>query len=95
MWQKGQSGNPNGRPHKQCGLTDELYRQLKRKWEPVGTTNKELLVQQLICRGLTGNVRALEVILERADGKVPTPVEHTGQEGQAIMVKFVTGKDGE
>ncbi len=94
MWKKGQSGNPNGRPRKERGLTDELRKQLELRWSDSGRTNRELLVSQLLVVALTGSLDAMKYIFDRFEGRPAQSLEHTGEGGSPIVIKFLKGPDG-
>jgi hypothetical protein len=70
-FQKGQSGNPQGRPKKAKSLTNILEKALSKKRED-GRTNKAALVDTLLSLALAGDVTALKYVYDRIDGK---PVE--------------------
>jgi len=86
-WQKGQSGNPNGRPRKNRAMTDELRCLLQRKWQPRDTTTRELIAQQLICLALTADLDAIKYIFDRVDGKPAQSLEHSGPGGGPITLE--------
>jgi hypothetical protein len=65
---KGQSGNPGGRP-KTAKLRDELSRLIDEK--QLGPK----LMQKLAVMALSGDIRAMAMILDRIDGKVPDRIE--------------------
>ena len=87
-WKKGQSGNPKGKPKGAKTLTSTLKELLEReinvKNHPItGEQNVRLTVREMVMLSLLkkasqGDVKAIETILERSDGKVPLPMEHTG-----------------
>ncbi len=76
MWQKGQSGNPRGRPPVAYGLTNMLRAELDKR-SPDGRTNKEVIAEIAVKLALQGEMRALEFIAERVDGKVTVPIAQT------------------
>lgn len=85
-WVKGQSGNPKGRP----ALTPELgpaIRKLLREKDESGQTNKEKVARALMVRALAGEIEAIKVVLDRVDGKVPSPVEMSGPGGEPLRVE--------
>lgn len=82
QWEKGQSGNPNGRPLKGLGIArllsakgDEIAIDPKTdKPFPDGRTKREWMIDRLYNHALTadmnpGTIRAIEIILEREYGK--------------------------
>jgi hypothetical protein len=63
----GSSGNPRGRPRKGTSLTEMLRTRLGRK------ALREELADVLMQLALSGNLRAIELILDRTEGKVTQP----------------------
>ncbi len=76
-WQKGESGNPSGRPKSAVGasLTKELRKQLLETDPGTGRPNVEVIVAAWIRRGKRGEPKALEMIADRVDGKVVQPMK--------------------
>lgn len=71
---KGKSGNPKGRPKKLPEL-DELLNDILGS-EDESKSEAALIIHALVKRAKKGDVRAAEVLLERAYGKVKQPIEH-------------------
>jgi len=90
-WQKGESGNPNGRRRKERGLTEELRHLLDAKWEPQGWTNRQLLIQGLLCDALTGSLDAKKYIFDRMEGKPAQALELAGDKTRPLVIKYVDG----
>jgi hypothetical protein len=88
-WPKGVSGNPNGRPKKNGCMTEILRKGLKAKG-PDGRPNKEAIVDKIIALGREGEKWAAELVWERCEGKVPTPLQHSGPEGGAIPLTIAS-----
>jgi hypothetical protein len=81
-WLPGQSGNPSGRPPKGHTLADKLRAKLdelsKLKGGSDGRTVGDDVIDAAIKLALSGEphaVRAVELILDRIDGKVSIPIE--------------------
>ncbi len=72
-FQKGKSGNPNGRPKKLPEL-DELLKDILLD-ETNGKTQIELIVRTLVKQSLKGDIRASEILLNRSYGKVKESIE--------------------
>lgn len=72
-FQKGKSGNPNGRPKKLPEL-DELLKDILLD-ETNGKTQIELIVRTLVKQSLKGDIRASEILLNRSYGKVKEQIE--------------------
>ena len=66
-FKKGQTGNPNGRPRKLPAL-DKLMADVLGE-EKDGITAAEAILKALRARATKGDVRASEVLLDRAYGK--------------------------
>lgn len=66
-YKKGQSGNPNGRPRKLPAL-DKLMADVLGE-EKDGITAGEAILKALRAKATKGDVRAAEVLLDRAYGK--------------------------
>lgn len=71
-FEKGESGNPNGRPRKLPEIDDLLAEVLG---EEQGNEAREIL-QALLKRAKKGDVRAAEVLLDRAYGKAKQEVKN-------------------
>jgi hypothetical protein len=80
-FQKGQSGNPAGRPKSEPTITPWLKRLLLEKHD--GKPRAEHVASRLIQMAQDGDVKAIAVVLERIDGKVPDQVDLTS-DGQAF-----------
>jgi Family of unknown function (DUF5681) len=78
-FQKGQSGNPNGRPKKLPGLDEILANVLGD--EKNGVTAAEAILMSLRAQAMKGNVHAAKVLLERAYGGVKQDlnINHSGE----------------
>lgn len=80
-FKKGKSGNPKGRPKKENSLTDILRSKMDDKTEitikgkkcilPVG----EAIAEKLIQKTLNGNLKAIELIVNRLEGKPLQAIE--------------------
>jgi hypothetical protein len=66
-FKKGQSGNPNGRPKKLPEL-DKLLADVLGE-EKDGVTAAEVILKALRAKAAKGDIRAAEVLLDRAFGK--------------------------
>ena len=75
-FKKGQSGNPNGRPKKLPHL-DELLSSILGE-EKDGITAAEAILKALRAKAAKGDIRAAEVLLDRAYGKSKQTMDITG-----------------
>ena len=73
---KGQSGNPNGRPRKLPEL-DKLLADVLGE-EKDGVSAAEAILKALRLKASKGDVRAIELMLDRAYGKAPQTITHEG-----------------
>ncbi len=91
---KGQSGNPRGGSHR-GRLANLLFQQLGEKVEgdPKERTFAELVVRSIIKEAIKGNVRAMELCLDRVDGKVPVPLNVMSKEEAAEYLGEMLGVD--
>lgn len=76
-FQKGQSGNPAGRPRNEQTITTVLRRLLAEKQD--GTTGAEHVAATLLKMATDGDVKAIAIVLERIDGKVTEPIDVTSK----------------
>lgn len=74
-FKKGQSGNPNGRPKKLPDI-DELLGNVLGE-EKDGLTAAEAILKALRLKAAKGDVRAAEVLLDRAYGKAKQFIDNT------------------
>jgi hypothetical protein len=73
---KGETLNPNGRPRKLPEL-DKLLADVLGE-EKDGISAAELILKALRLKAAKGDVRAIEVMLDRAYGKAPQTINHEG-----------------
>ena len=99
QWKKGQpSPNPGGRP-RSADLSNAIREQLESETTLDGQTITvaEAIASVLVKNALSGDVRAIREIADRAEGR-PTQtvnVEGDGSEVPSMLrVVFVDGKDG-
>jgi hypothetical protein len=81
QWQKGQSGNPKGRPPKDESMA-EVLRQIVETTDSDGVARKRKLLERIWEMAEGGDLAAARLVLEYVDGK---PVEHIeAQVGPAL-----------
>lgn len=90
-FKKGESGNPAGRPPKDESIA-ALVRELGKRRKQIKISGKKKMVPlinavllKMYDRALSGDVAAAKFLAERRDGKVPTPLEHTGADGAPLF----------
>lgn len=84
-FKKGQSGNPRGRPKKLPQLDTLLAEVLGD--EKDGVTAAEAILRAIRAKAARGDVRAAEVLLDRAWGKPKQSIDHTS-DGKALPTKI-------
>jgi Family of unknown function (DUF5681) len=84
-WKKGQSGNPRGRPRRGSCLADLLRRELERTG-PAGVTHKEALVNALVETACEGDLRAIDMIFDRVEGRPKQRQEVSGPEAGPLLL---------
>jgi hypothetical protein len=79
-WKKGQSGNPGGRPF---GSEKTFAQALRMELAAAGENLKELRVvaRALIDEAKAGNIRAIQELGDRLDGRPVPMIEHTALSG--------------
>jgi len=76
-FKKGQSGNPKGRPPVLPVLKDGVAKMLSEEQKDM--TGLDALLRKLFTMGMSGNVRAIQELLDRGYGKASQFVEHSGE----------------
>ena len=88
-FKKGQSGNPKGRPTKDLCITslikDELTEIANTK-EGKKMTWAQLFAKALVRKACQGHSVAIREVMDRVDGKVPQPVQHTGDPENPVTI---------
>ena len=69
-WKPGVSGNPNGRPKIGAALSDLLRAKMDELHPVAGVPWRDLVVQTIMEKAISGDMRAAELVMERIDGKV-------------------------
>jgi len=82
-FKKGQSGNPKGRPRKLPEL-DALLAEVLGE-EKDGMTAAEAILKKLRQEAAKGNLRADEILLNRAYGMPRQRLAHTGADGLSLI----------
>jgi len=77
-WQPGESGNPNGRPRKGMALAEALRGRLGREVtlaDGTKVTVAEAVAGRLVALALAGDVAALRLLFDRAEGRMPLAID--------------------
>ena len=91
---KGEVRNPNGRPSNRAELTTILRKTLQDvpKYFDGKINDKKwcvLVTDALLKQAAKGNMRAVEIIFDRADGKLTQTIEGQIESKQATLIKIV------
>jgi hypothetical protein len=81
LFEKGQSGNPNGRPKKLPKLDDLLADILGSEEDK--ESEAHAILSRLVLDARAGNTKAAEILLDRAYGKAKQSIDHTSK-GESI-----------
>jgi hypothetical protein len=84
-FEKGQSGNPRGRPRKKRSLTEALEKELGKK-RATGKTGKAELARTLVDLALDGDATAIRYVFDRTDGR---PKETVAVENDILSAKLL------
>lgn len=78
-FQKGQSGNPGGRPKREWTWAEELIKASNELETKTGKTFKELISRRVILEAANGNMIAAKEAFNRMDGMPKQSIEHEGE----------------
>jgi Family of unknown function (DUF5681) len=73
MFEKGKSGNPNGRPPKGKAITDEIRKYLAETSDE-GLTKAQAIAAVWIKKVMEGDTTALKLLVEHLEGKAVQPI---------------------
>ena len=103
-FKKGQSGNPKGRPKKglswaeafrelgekkkiEICFTDKENKKVE--WQYKSKTNlRKAIVSIVYMHALKGDIKAIQLIVDRVEGKPIQPMDHSGELNENIQVIF-------
>lgn len=85
-WKKGESGNPLGKRKGEVNLTSRLKKQLMKDLGKSGGTQADAVLAALISEARSGNIHAINMILDRVEGKVTDQIQMSGA---AVMFNIV------
>lgn len=86
-FKKGVSGNPAGRPIGSCSLTTLLKEHLQQIDKRGKRRYDELLIQAITKRALKGDMRAVELIFDRTEGRTTETIRHEGMLGLVQLIE--------
>jgi len=86
-FKKGQTGNPKGRPPKLPAL-DKLMADIMGE-EKDGKTAAEAILMALRAKASRGDIKAAELLLDRAYGKAKQVTEEIGSKGAGNTINVV------
>lgn len=91
---KGVSGNPNGRPRKLPKIDDLLSDILGA--EEDNASEAYAILHSLVKQAKGGNVKAAEILLDRAYGKAKQTIDHSSSDGSMspTPISFSKGSNG-
>jgi hypothetical protein len=92
-FKKGQTGNPNGRPRKLPEL-DKLLAEVMGE-EKDGLTAAEAILKALRAKATKGDIRAAEVLLDRAYGKAKQTIDNNLNITQPLVITLTESNDDE
>ena len=92
-FKKGQTGNPNGRPRKLPEL-DKLLADVMGE-EKDGLSAAEAILKALRSKATKGDIRAAEVLLDRAYGKAKQTIDNNLNVSQPLVITLTESKDDE
>jgi hypothetical protein len=83
-WDKGESGNPNGRPPNEGSITYWL-KVLLAEPNGGGLPVAKTVAAKVIAQAKKGNLKAVSEILDRTEGKAKQSMEVTGKDGKDLI----------
>jgi hypothetical protein len=92
-FKKGETGNPNGRPRKLPEL-DKLLADVMGE-EKDGLSAAEAILKALRAKATKGDIRAAEVLLDRAYGKAKQTIDNNLNISQPLVITLTESKDDE
>ena len=92
-FKKGQTGNPNGRPRKLPEL-DKLLADVMGE-EKDGLSAAEAILKALRAKATKGDIRAAELLLDRAYGKAKQTIDNNVNVSQPLVITLTASNDEE
>lgn len=95
-WEKGESGNPNGRPkgtRNRASIVREWLEVQQEIKNPITGVTEKLEQQDIITlaqikKAREGDTAAFKELMDSAHGKAVQSFEHTGKDGEPLRVIF-------
>ena len=84
-FQKGVSGNPAGRPKKEDSFANALEREADMLVTGGDITRREALARILYKKAASGDLKAIEMIMDRTDGKPRQSIDQTTKNLSVII----------
>ncbi len=69
LWKPGQSGNPKGKPKGSRHFSTLIREAITKVATDTGTSDDVLIVQALVAKAKDGDLKAVDMVLDRVDGK--------------------------
>lgn len=93
QWKPGQSGNAKGRPPSLTAKVRKLLdaHQVKGQKIADGREVADLLAEVILSRALKGDMRAVELLWNRIEGKVPDRI--AGPDGEDLTIRIAWPDD--
>lgn len=88
-FQKGQSGNPGGRPKRDWTWSGLIAQELENELTAKDGTKgkyKDFVVKRLVRMAIDGDIQAQKEIMNRMDGMPKQSIEHSGDEDNPIRL---------
>jgi hypothetical protein len=92
-WKKGETGNPNGRPKKLPAL--DLIMANVMGQEKDGITAAEAIIMKLREQAAKGDIKAAQLLLDRAYGKSKQNIDITTQGEKVTVPTIIFTKDAD
>jgi len=75
-------------------MTDELQCLLKKKVWPFGKSARQVIALRLIDLAIReGDIKAIQYIYDRMDGRPPQAVELTGDDKRPVTFRYIDGNE--
>ncbi len=78
-FQKGQSGNPAGKPKGARHFSTLIREAITRVAEDTGTSDDKEIVKALVEKAKKGDLKAIDTVLDRVDGKAEQTINLEGE----------------